>query len=80
MAPNGLVEYILDEVSIAPYSSGDLIRDLSLWMDSSLISGSDTEFYALISQMLADMAELVQNSPSEEGLYLIYDHYGFQKN
>jgi hypothetical protein len=80
MAPDGLVEYIMDKVSIDPYSSGDLIPELSQFLDSRLISDSDTVFYSTISQMLADMAELVGNAPNEEELYLLYEHYGFQRN
>ena len=80
MIDNGFMAYIVDKVSIDPYSSGDFFSDLSLWLDSDLISGSDTTFYSTMAQLLTDMAELVMNAPSEEGLYFIYEQYGFQGN
>jgi hypothetical protein len=79
MAPDGLVEYIMDKVSIDPYSSGDMVSELSQFLDSRIISDSNTPFFSVISQMLGDMSELVGNAPTEEGLYLIYEHYGFER-
>ena len=76
----GLIPFIFDSVSIAPYSSGDLINDLYLWLNSSLISGSNTQFYYLMAELLNSMAEVVSQCPTGVQLYEIYDHYGFQSN
>ena len=79
-ADNGLMQFIVDSASLGPYSSGDLLNDLPLWLDSNLISGADTVFYSTMSEMLQLMADIAFYAPSEEGLYSIYDQYGFQRN
>ncbi|MBN2159061.1 MAG: hypothetical protein JW807_06675 [Spirochaetes bacterium] len=77
---NGMAAFIMDEISIGHHSSGDLINDLALWLDSDLISGPNTVFFRTMSDLLNDMAGIVSASPSSEELYLIYDNYGFQTN
>jgi hypothetical protein len=79
-ADNGLADLIMSTISADPYSSGDLLNDLSLWLDSNLISGTNTEFYSIMSEVLQKMAEIVQYAPTEEMLYSIYDQYGFQRD
>ncbi|MBN1498332.1 MAG: hypothetical protein JXA07_16285 [Spirochaetes bacterium] len=66
-------------IVILPWRKGeDFINDLMLWLDSDLISGPNTEFYPIMADLLRDMGDLVENSPTEEGLYMLYDYYGFQ--
>jgi hypothetical protein len=75
-----LVPWIVDTVTIRPYSSRDLLVELPLWLDSDLISGPNTKFYSLLSQMLGDMGDQIEVAPTEEGLLYIYQYYGFQGN
>ncbi len=77
-ADNGLAALIMETISIGHYSSGDFINELALWLDSDLISGPNTEFYPIMADLLRDMGDLVENSPTAEGLYMLYDYYGFQ--
>lgn len=73
-----LVPWIIDTVTIEPYSSGDFMNDLTLWLESDLVSGPNTKFFSTLSQMLGEMGGAIAASPSEEEMYQIYDHYGFQ--
>jgi hypothetical protein len=77
---NGLMQFVVSSAALGPYSSGDLLNDLSLWLDSNLISGTNTVFYSTMSEILQKMAEIVQYAPTEEMLYSIYDQYGFQRD
>jgi hypothetical protein len=79
-AENGLLQFVVASAALGPYSSGDLLNDLSLWLDSDLISGAGTEFYSILSEMLQKLADIAQYAPDEVMLYSIYDQYGFQRN
>jgi hypothetical protein len=77
---NGMMEFILDTVTIGPYSSGDVLTELNQWMASDLVSGDYTRFYSTLSDMLEDMSDTVSTAPTEESLGQIYEYYGFQLN
>jgi hypothetical protein len=77
---NGMMEFILDTVTIGPYSSGDVLTELNQWMASDLVSGEYTRFYSTLSDMLEDMSDTVSTAPTEEALQQIYEYYGFQLN
>lgn len=79
-AMGALVPWIVDTVSINPYSSGDFLRDLSRWLDSDLLNAPNTKFYSTLGTMLLEMGDVIGVAPSAEGLQMIYDHYGFQSN
>ena len=77
---DALVAWILATATSEPYLSRDVLTELEMWLESDLISGTNTVFYSTMAEMLLKMGEMVAHSPSGGEFYSIYDQYGFQAN
>lgn len=74
----GFVPWIVDTVGISPYTAADFMRDLVLFLDSDLINAPNTKFYSTMARLLGDMGDQIEVAPSEAGLRMIYEYYGFE--